>query len=330
MRASSKGRASEYSTSSWGVDMSIVITGAVGALARIVARKLRNEDDLVGIDLRPLHSGRRLYKSFHHLKRYNQRRAAEIFRSHRPRALLHLGMRGASARSLNARYTQNVLGTRHLLHLCSRYGVERVTVLGTYHVYGAHQHNPVNIREDAPLRASQIFPQIADIVELDHAVTHFMWRHGEVSTILLRPVNIVGPSINNQITRLLRSQRCPILLGFNPMEQFIHEEDAADAIILAHRGQHTGVYNVAGEGALPYAGAVRLAGGRTVPIPHVLAYPVVGALSRWRLTFPKHLMDYFRYATIIDDGAFRADFGWEPRYSLVETLGSLQFPARHA
>lgn len=114
------------------------------------------------------------------------------------------------------------------------------------------------------------------------------------------------------VSRLLRLNNVPTLLGYDPMMQFIHERDCARAIQMAVESDKWGVYNLAGEGAVPYGEAIRLAGGRPVPIPHLLAYPLIGSLSRMRLVFPKHLMDYFRYPTVISDELFRETFGYAP------------------
>ena len=298
--------------------MKILVSGAAGRLAHIVA-DLLDGDELIGLDVRPLPSGRVFPGEFYQVKRYDHRLVAEVFRRHRPDAMIHLGIRAATARTRH-RYTQNVLGTRKLLDMCKRYETGRVVVLGTFHVYGARQHNPVNIREDAPLRASQIFPELQDIVELDHTVSQFLWRNREVNTVLLRAVHIVGPRLQNQMSRLLRSRRSPRLLGFNPLMQFLHEDDAARAIVLALRGESFGVFNVAGEGAVPLLEAIKLAGGRPLPIPHFLAYPIGGFLAKRGRVPPAHLIDYFRYAVLVDDSAFREAFGFEPRYSTVETL----------
>jgi UDP-glucose 4-epimerase len=307
--------------------MRILIAGAAGRLAGIVAERLASDGELIGLDVRAQRRGRDFPGPYHRIKRYNHRSVAEVFRHHRPRMLLHLGMRAATA-SVHSptRYTQNVLGTRKLLQLCKRYDVERVVVLGTYHVYGAHEHNPVNIREDAPLRGGQIYKELVDVVELDHTVTNFLWQHREVSTVLLRAANIVGPRLNNSFSRLLRSRPCPRLLGFNPLLQFLHEEDAARAIVVALRGHRWGAYNVAGEGAIPYSHAIRLAGGRPMTIPHVIAPMVVAAVPRWRRVFPRHLLDYFRYSVLIDDRAFRSHFEYEPQFTTVQTLQSVGGP----
>jgi UDP-glucose 4-epimerase len=293
----------------------ILVTGAAGPMARIVAERLAAHGELVGADVRPLPAGSAFPGPFYQAF-YTQRKIEDVFRRHRPDVLVHLGrIRNSEIESFSQRFTQNVLGTRHLLDQALKHGTKRVV---------EHQHNHVHIREDEPLRASQIFPELADAVELDHAATGFLWRHRKIETVVLRPCNIVGPTLNNMISRLLRNRVAPVLLGYDPMLQFIHEQDCARAIELAVLNKGWGVFNVAGEGVVPWSHAIRLAGGEPLPVPHVLAYPLVGMLARWRLLFPKHLIDYFRYPVVIDDGAFRAQYGYAPSVTTVETLRSMR------
>lgn len=310
----------------------VLVTGVSGSLARVVTEMLSVKGaEIVGVDVRPLPPGRPFEGEFY-VAGYTQRRMAEVFRRHKPETVIHLGrIRGTEVMSSSYRYNQNVLGTRNLLDLSLKHGAKRVVVLSTYHVYGAHQHNHVGISEDNPLRASQIFPQLADAVELDHAATSYLWRHRRIETVVLRPCNIVGPSLNNMISRLLRARAVPRLLGYDPMMQFLHERDAARAICLAAESQQWGIYNVAGEGAVPWSKAILAAGGRPAAIPTFMAYPLVGSLSALNLLFPKHLMDYFRYPTVISDKAFRDDFGYAPQYDAIDTLRSVgASAARHA
>jgi UDP-glucose 4-epimerase len=202
--------------------------------------------------------------------------------------------------------------------------VKKVIVVSTFHVYGAHQHNHLHITEDDPLRASQIFPELSDAVELDNVSTTFLLKYREVQTMVLRPVNIIGPRINNQITKLLRADHCPFLLGYDPLQQFIHENDFAEAIRLCLRGTHAGIYNVAGEGVVPYLRSIRFAGSKPFPVPNFLAYRLVGLMKQFNFNFPKHLVDYFKYPTIISDASFRRDFGYAPQVTTVEALASIR------
>jgi UDP-glucose 4-epimerase len=201
--------------------------------------------------------------------------------------------------------------------------VGRVIVFSTFHVYGAHQHNHLHIAEDEPLRASPIFPELSDAIELDNFARTFSLQYSEVKTVILRPVNVVGSRIRNEISQLLRSDYVPTLLGYDPMLQFIHETDVARALLLALGNHKTGVYNLAGEGLVSYSKSIELAGGKPVPLPHFFVYPIVGALSRV-VKIPKHLVDYFRYPVVVRDGSFRRDFEFSPQVSTVDALASLR------
>jgi UDP-glucose 4-epimerase len=302
----------------------LLVTGASGGLASILTDMLAEDYRLVGVDPRQMVAGRNFPGTFHQIQ-YTHRKMAEIFRKNKFHGLIHLGRVATTAGlSQNARYNVNVLGTRNLLHLARQFGVSRVVVFSTFHVYGAHQHNHLHIREDEPLRASQTFPELVDAVELDNFAKTFSLQYPEVKTVILRPVNVVGSRIRNEISTLLRSGYCPKLMGYDPMLQFIHERDVAKALNLALHSDKVGVYNVAGEGVVPYSRAVKLAGAMALGVPHFLAYPLLGALQHLRFRIPKHLIDYFRYPVIITDHMFRKDFGFTPDVTTLEALRSIR------
>ncbi len=301
----------------------ILVTGAAGGLASILSDQLSEDFRLVGVDPRAMPYGRNFPGPFHTID-YTHRKMADLFRRYSFSAVLHLGRVAATARiSRSARYNVNVLGTRNLLMLVRKYGVKRVVVFSTFHVYGAHQHNHLHLKEDEPLRASQIFPELSDAIELDNYARTFSLQYPEVSTVILRPANVVGSRIRNEISQLLRGDYVPKLLGYDPMLQFIHENDVARALRLALDSSKSGVYNVAGEGIVPWSKAIELSGGTIIPVPHVLAYPILGALSPLS-RIPKHLIDYFRYPVIVKDATFRRDFGFSPSVSTVESLVSVR------
>lgn len=305
----------------------ILVTGAAGGLASVAVHRLADDYDLVGVDPRPMRSHQPAFPGEFHQVDYRQRKMADVFRNHQFHALLHLGRVPVTATARKSlRYNLNVLGTRSLLDLALKFGVRNVIVFSTFHVYGAHQHNHLQITEADPLRASQIFAELSDAVELDNASTMFLLRHREqVRTMILRPVNVVGPLIKNQISQLLRAKYCPVLLGYDPMMQFVHESDVAEALILALRSDRSGIYNVAGEGVVPWSHAVRAAGAVPIPVPHMVAYAAFALASQMGIyRFPKHLIDYFRYPTIISDKAFREELGYAPGVTTIEALRSIR------
>jgi UDP-glucose 4-epimerase len=302
----------------------VLITGAAGGLAGIAVSNLSDSYDLVGVDPRPLPKGKDFPGEFHVVD-YQHRRMGEVFRSRKIDVLLHLGRIPVGARLRSAdRYNTNVLGTRNLLQLARRHGVSRIVVLSTFHVYGAHPHNPGHLHEDDPLRASQTFPELRDSIEMDNLVRMFLLQNPSIHVQVLRPVHVVGATIQNYISQLLRNEFCPVLVGYDPLLQFIHESDLARAIRLSIESRKSGVYNVAGEGVISYKKAVEAAGARAVPLPSLLVYGALGTLSRFRLGFPKHLVDFFRYSAVVSDEAFQREHAYQPAVSTIEALRSLR------
>jgi UDP-glucose 4-epimerase len=110
----------------------------------------------------------------------------------------------------------------------------------------------------------------------------------------------------------------------------IHEEDVCRAIALALRPGIHGVYNVTGAGEVPLSAALRELGRDPLPLPHFLVRPIVKGLFDARLSsFPPGEVDYIQYLCAVDGSRFIRDAGWSPRFSIRETLRSVQSPRRN-
>ncbi|MBU6153534.1 MAG: NAD-dependent epimerase/dehydratase family protein [Bdellovibrionales bacterium] len=304
--------------------MKVLVTGASGAIARLVASALSPKYEWVGVDPRPCPSETHFPGEFM-VADYHSRKLDDVFKKHQFDAVLHLGrIRESQKYSPQYRFQMNVVGTQKLLELCRTNGVKNLVILSTYHVYGAHRLNPLVIAEDAPLRASQSFPELSDAVEMDHAATHFMWKVREVRTTILRPTNVIGKHVRNTICSLLRSGICPRVFGFDPLMQFIDEKDLARALILALENPLPGIFNVAGEGVIALSHAIRHAQAMAVPVPPIVTASLVRLLAEVsKIPFPPYLLEFFKYPTIISDDLFRKTFGYQPKVKTVQSLHHL-------
>src|SRR5437764_14599027 len=85
----------------------------------------------------------------------------------------------------------------------------------------------------------------------------------------------------------MRLPRPWTLAGFDPMVQLIHEEDVARALALALRPGVRGVFNVCGPGELPLSAVLRELGRTPIPVPPLIARPLLDKLFQYRLAgFP--------------------------------------------
>jgi UDP-glucose 4-epimerase len=297
---------------------SVAITGIAGNLGRKLARILHGETRVVGFDRRPLLD--RPKDVEHHQLDIRKARVEDVFRRGGIQAIAHLGLKHDAADA----HSFNVAGTQKLLDIAARHGVKKVILLSSANVYGPAPGNPNFLPEETPLLGAARLPGFRDLIEVDMYAQSFMWQHPEIETVILRPVNIVGPTVQNAPSNYLRLERPMTVMGFDPMIQVIHEEDVCRAIALALRPGVRGVYNVTGAGEVPLSAALRELGREPLPVPHFLVRPIVKQLFDTRLSsFPPGEVDYIQYLCAVDGSRFIRDTGWTPGYSIRETLRSV-------
>jgi len=139
----------------------------------------------------------------------------------------------------------------------------------------------------------------------------------------LRPCWVLGPSITSAVTRHFEARRVVNLLGYDPLLQFLHEEDWLDAVELALERDAPGAWNLAGEGVLPLSTLLRLADKKSLPLPHPALYRL-GHLDAVARTGdpPAAFYDYLRFLWVVDTRRARSELGFEPVYTTQEAWQS--------
>ncbi len=300
----------------------IVITGISGNLGRNIAQRLHRRERVIGIDRRPF-PGKPKDIELHNLD-IRRKKAGDIFRRENVKALVHLGIVHDPRLPPSEHHSHNVVGTQRILEYCVKYGVRKVVVLSSANVYGPDPNNSNFLSEDAPLQAAVRHGDIRDLVEVDMFAQSFFWRHPEVETVILRPVHIVGPTVRNAPSNYLRLKRPWVMAGFDPIVQLIHQDDVARAIECSLEPGLQGIYNVVGPGEAPLSAILRILGRRPLPIPHFVARALLERMWTLHLSnFPAPELDHIKYLCVVDGERFRRDSGFEPAYTLRETIRSV-------
>jgi UDP-glucose 4-epimerase len=303
-----------------GEPRNIVVTGISGRLGRLLVRRLHRDGTfhVVGIDRRPF-IGKP--KDVEHVQvDLRTKKAQDVFRAGHIDALVHMGVMHNPRQSEEEHHSWNIGGTMKLLEYCQRYEVPKVVVLSSANAYGPRPDNAQFLTEDAPLMGSQEFPEIRDLIEVDHLASSFFWKARQIETVILRPVHILG-GVHNAPSNYLRLPVVPTLLGFDPMVQVIHELDVVESILCALRPGARGIFNVTGPGELPLSAILKELGKPLLPFPHPIARPFLTALWRFGATsFPVPELDFIRYVCMVDGSRARQELQFAPRFSLKETI----------
>lgn len=299
--------------------MKVLVTGISGKLGRLVGKKLvESGHSVIGIDRRPWATAPE--GVIMHQADIRKRQAEEVFRTERPDAAIHMATVTHLTNQSPDRFRINLKGTRAMVDACHHYGVKQLLFVGRHTYYGAAADSPLYHTEDEPPMSLHNFPELADLVASDLYAGSALWRHPELDTAVLRLCYTIGASNHGTLASYLQGPRVPTVLGFDPLYHFMHELDAADAIVLALEKRLRGVFNVAGPAPVPLSVIIRETGRRNTPVPEPLLNLTLGRFGMPRL--PTGAVDHLKFPIVIDAAAFRKATGFEHVHDENQTMAA--------
>jgi len=248
-------------------------------------------------------------------------RLAEVLAAERVDTLVHVSFLSAPSYAAAWAHELESVGTRHAMVAARHAQVRKVVLWSQTVLYGAHPSNPNFLTEQHPLRASRKEPFFADKMEAEAEVLRFADRvPGSVVTIL-RTAPLLGPTVQNYLTRFLSRRIVPTMMGFDPLLQFVHEVDAIAAFKLAIDRNVPGIFNIVGDGVLPLSTVIKLAGRVAAPIPHPLAETAIAVGWMAQLAdAPPSFLKYLRFLCVADGKKAWETMGFRPAYTTREAL----------
>ena len=307
--------------------MKVLIPGISGLLARNVARHLLAQGhEVIGIDPRGWPGAPEeidLYPID-----IRKRDAEEVFRQRRPEAVIHMATISALLADAEERYRINLGGTRAVFEHSANHGVRQILFIGRHTYYGAGPDAPLYHTESEPPQELGTYPELADLVAADLYAATALWRLPALQTAVLRVCYTLGPSGHGTLASFLRGRFVPMVLGFDPLFHFMHEDDAADAIVTALSAKVRGIYNLAGPQPLPLSVIADEAGRRVLPLPETVLAMLVGRAGLPRLS--RGALAHVKYPIVVDATPFRKETGFAHRFDELATAAAFAgaFPAR--
>ena len=211
----------------------------------------------------------------------------------------------------------NVIGTMQLLAACQQApDVRKLVLKSSAAVYGASNRDPAMFTEGMNAKRLATSGFAKDITEVESYTRGFARRRPDVAVTTLRIANVIGPRITSAMTGYFRLPVIPTVLGFNPRLQFLHEQDALDVLEHATVTDVTGTFNVAGDGIMTLAQAVRRLGRPSLPLPG-FAVPTFGSAIRQtrRADFSPEQVAFLTFGRGLDTTRMRSMLGFEPSFT---------------
>lgn len=239
-------------------------------------------------------------------------------------ALFHLAFVNSRVHRAAFAHELEVIGSMHILAATQAAGLKRLVIPSLTALYGARANAPALFNEKHALGGTGV-RFITDRVEVEQHIARFAEANPAIQVVVLRFAPVVGASANNPFTRLLRTGFVPTIMGFDPVWQIVHEDDAATALHLALTTRASGIFNVVGETAAPFSTVVRLSGARSLPLPGPVLRATVRALDAAGVSAtPVAMLDFLKYSWVADGERARAELGFSPRVPFFEAMQSMR------
>jgi UDP-glucose 4-epimerase len=197
----------------------------------------------------------------------------------------------------------NVIGTMNLFAAASQpeSRVTDVVVKSSTLVYGSTFRDPVWFSEDSRRSAPPRHRVEKSLLEVEGYVRDYALDNPHVTVSMLRFSNVLGTDIVTPITKVLELPVVPAVFGFDPRLQFVHEGDVVRAIMFVLDRRLAGIYNVAGDGLLPWSEVAAICAKPVVPLPPLGRRLYTAPLRRLGVDLPPELLDLLTYGRGADN-----------------------------
>ena len=306
----------------------ILITGAAGFIGRKLLARLAAAPDkyaVIGTDLREppgLPAGVRFLTG----NLLDQAATTKIVADTRPDVIVHLaaivvpppGMSRETMRQID------VDGTRCLLDAALAAGTKQFIVTSSGAAYGYHADNPQWLTEDLPPRGNPEFAYSDHKRLVEEMLADYRAKHPGLSQLVLRPGTVLGADVGNQITAIFAKPRVIGVRGSDSPFVFIWDQDLVDIIVRGIDTGKGGVYNVAGDGAVPLPEVARMLGKPYIAVPPGLLKVLLSLLHPLGLVpwGPEQIM-FLQYRPVLLNTKLKSEFGYTPRMTSREAFAAL-------
>lgn len=307
----------------------VLLTGISGALGQIVAKDLSKYFQVMGVDRRPFPKKPKNVEL--HSLDLRRKSAFTLLKDKQLSAIVHIGVirNPQKHRGNSSAYYYNVEIATQLLKLAEQLDIRKFIFLSTANLYGPSAHTCGFLSEDAPLHGANRSPEVRDLVAIDMMIQSFFWKQPSIETVILRPVHIVGPTLNNAPSRYARLRRLPSMMGYDPMIQLVHPKDVAQAIRLSLADKVRGVFNIIGQGEAPLSRMFKTLGASTFPVPEFLFRGFISSTFRYGLSsYPPGELDHLKYACLVDGSRAQREMGYKPQHPLMDIVQEIKSNSR--
>jgi UDP-glucose 4-epimerase len=235
--------------------------------------------------------------------------------------VVHAALAQAPTLQVESAHELESIGTMNVLSACESSPVANLIVWSHTLLYGARPDNPALLPETWPLRADASSSFVKNKLEVEEQVAAFAARNTRAAVAVVRTAPVVGPNSRGIVTAMMRRRLVPVVAGFDPLSQVIHEYDVVEAFKRAVDLRAAGVFNVTAEGVLPLSTAILLAGRLPVPIVRPMYRGILDMLRSLRISEASMTFaEYLTWPCVADGSKAARELGFHATYTTQEAI----------
>jgi len=228
-------------------------------------------------------------------------------------------------RSRSEIHENNVIGTMNILAACEGADspVRKLIFKSSAHYYGCSQDDPAFFTERMRRPHPPRTPIERDIVEAEAAIADHAGKHPEATVSVLRFANVLGPDVHTSHAKLFDLPAVPMVLGFDPRYQFVHQDDVVRALSHAVDNDLHGIFNVAADGVLALSEVISLLGKSPAPVLSPYGTGLAAApLRALGVRIPPEMLAQMRFGRGLDNRLLKSR-GFSYDFTTRETVQRL-------
>jgi UDP-glucose 4-epimerase len=313
--------------------VSVLVTGAAGYIGRLavaaIAERKRAQLDgrsigtIVATDVREVPLERRVQGVEYHVADVRSPALGELMLRYQTEVVAHLAAIVTPGKNADRKleHSVDVLGTGNVIEQCIRAGVKKVVVTSSGAAYGYYADNPAWLSEDDAIRGNVEFAYSDHKRQVEELLARARVQHPELSQLILRPGTVLGEHTANQITSLFDGRVVIGLRGAATPFVLIWDQDVAEIIARGVCSPITGIFNLAGDGAIPMKELAAMMGKPYLPLPVSLVRSALWLMKRLgRTQYGPEQVDFLRYRPVLSNRRLKEEFPYTPRKTSREVF----------
>lgn len=308
---------------------SILITGAGGYVGRQVVAALSKRlasgeiAAVVAADVRETPADARLAGVHYAVSDVRKPGLDALLREHKVTTVVHLASIVTPGKKSDREfeYSVDVAGTQNVLDACLAAGVDHIIVTSSGAAYGYHPDNADWLKETDAIRGNHEFAYSWHKRLVEEMLAVHREKHPALRQTIFRIGTILGDTVKNQITDLFEKPNLIGIRGSDSPFVFIWDQDVVGVILEAALTGKSGIFNVAGDGALTIHEIAARLGKPVRVLPAILLQNALRILKLFGLTqYGPEQIKFLRYRPVLDNRQLKEGFGYVPAKTSSEVF----------